>query len=196
MSMAAMNPFLGELIQTSVPGVYCSWCQIALFMESPVAVSNTYVLNSTPLTSTTQTITTGITNPDVPRNVTYKGALATSTGNVTVTGTDFAGNAITETVALSGTTVVAGSKAFATITQMTLPVTSGTGDAVSIGIGAKLGLPYLLNENTEFLAFNNGVAETTPPSVNPDSVNLCNNTVTLASTLAGNPVKVFLVIPG
>lgn len=196
MSIAAMNPFMGEQIETNAPGVTCSWGQIAIYNQSPAAVSNTAVLASTNLTASTQTITTGLTNPDVVRNVVIKGAIATSTGTVTVKGTDYAGNSISETIALSGTTAVAGLKAFATINEIDLPVTSGAGDGVSVGVGAKLGLPYLLNENTLFMSFNNGVIEATAPTVTVDSANICNNTVTLASTLAGNPVKVFLVIPG
>jgi hypothetical protein len=196
MSIAAMNPFMGELIQTQSPGVNCIWLQAADYQISPVAVSNTYVLAATALTASTQTILTGITNPDVPRNVTYKGALSTSTGNVTVTGTDFAGNAITETVSLSGTTVVAGSKAFTTITEIDLPVSSGSGDTVSIGIGTKLGLPFTLSKNTVRTAYNNNVIEATAPTVTVDANNISNNTVTLGSTLAGNVVDIILLIPG
>ncbi len=196
MSIAAMNPFMGEQIQTAAPGITCSWCQIALYEETPVAVSNTAVLASTPLTASTQTITTGITNPDVPRNVVVVGAIAASSGNVTVTGTDFAGNTITETIALSGTTVVVGAKAFATVTEIDLPVSAGSGDGVSVGVGSKLGLPFTLEKNTLRMAFNNGVLETTASTVTADAVNICNNTVTLASTLAGDTVSFYLVVPG
>ncbi len=196
MSIAAMNPFMGELIQTSAPGVNCNWVQEADYQISPLAVSNTAVLAATALTSTTQTLSIGITNPDVPRNALVKGALATSTGNVVVTGTDYAGNIISETIALSGTTVVAGNKAFATVTQIVLPVTSGTGDGVSVGIGSKLGLPFTLSKNTVRAVYNNNVLEATAPTVSVDPVNICNNTVTLASTLAGNVIDVYVVVPG
>ena len=194
--MAAMNPFMGEQIQTSAPGVTCSWCQIAQFELLPVAISNTAVLASTTLTAQVQTITTGIANPDVVRNVVAKGAIATSTGNVVVTGTDYAGTSISETITLSGTAVVAGLKAFATVAQIALPVTSGAGDGVSVGVGSKLGLPYTLTKNTIDKAYNNNVLETTNPTVTVDPINLCNNTVDLASTLAGNVVDIYLMIPG
>jgi len=187
---------MGELIQTSVPGVTCSWVQEANYGISPAAVSNTAVLASTTLTAQIQTITTGITNPDVVRNVAAKGAIATSTGSVVVTGTDYAGNSISETITLSGTTVVAGLKAFATVTQIVLPVTSGAGDGVSVGIGSKLGLPFTLTKNTVRMAYNNTVLESTAPTVTVDAVNLCNNTVTLASVLTGNAVSVYVVVPG
>lgn len=197
MSIAALNPFMGEQIQTAAPGVTCSWCQIALFEETALAVSNTSVLTSTPLTAQAQTIITGITNPDVVRNIVVKGAIAGSVGNVMIKGTDYAGNSINETLALSGTTAVAGAKAFATINEIDLPVSAGSGDGVSVGVGSALGLPYTSTRNPvlKTMIFNNGVREATDPTVNVDPVNLCNNTVTLASTLAGNPVALYLVVP-
>jgi hypothetical protein len=196
MSIAAMNPFMGELVQTNVSGVNCNWIQRADYQISPIAISNTAVLISTTLTALVQTITTGITNPDVVRNVVAKGAIATSTGNVVVTGTDYAGNSISETIALSGTNVIAGLKAFAIVTQIALPITSGTGDGVSVGVGSKLGLPFTLTKNTINKAYNNNVLEATNPTVTVDAINICNNTVTLASVLAGNVVDICLDIPG
>ncbi|SPF48419.1 conserved hypothetical protein [Candidatus Desulfosporosinus infrequens] len=196
MSIAAMNPFLGELIQTNVTGVTCNWIQRADYQISPVATSNTAVLVLTTLTSLVQTITTGITNPDVVRNVVAKGAIVTSIGNVIVTGTDYAGAVLSETIALSGTNVVAGLKAFATVTQIALPISSGAGDGVSVGLGSKLGLPYTLTKNTIGKAYNNNVLEATNPTVTVDAINICNNTVTLATTLAGNVVDICLDIPG
>ena len=196
MSIAAMNPFMGELIQTSAPGITCSWCQLALFEETPLAVSDTAVLASTPLTASSQNLITGFNNPDVTRNIVIKGAISVSTGNVVVTGTDFAGNSITETLALSGTTEVDGAKAFATITEIGLPVSAGSGDGVSVGVGSKLGLPFTLTKNTVLKTFNNNVLETTEPTVEVDPINISNNTITLASTLDGNAVAVYVIIPG
>jgi len=191
-----MNPFMGELVNTNVQGVTCLWIQKCDYQISPVVASNTAVLVSTALTASIQTITTGITNPDVPRNTVAKGAIATSTGTVTVTGTDFLGTVITETIALSGVNAVAGLKAFATVTQITLPVSSGTGDGVSIGLGSKLGLPYTLTKNVVAKAYNNNVLEATNPTVTVDPANLCNNTATLATALAGSVVDIYLDVPG
>jgi hypothetical protein len=196
MSIAAMNPFMGELIQTSAPGITCSWCQLALFEESPIAVSDTAVLASTSLTTSPQNLITGFNNPDVVRNIVIKGAISASTGNVVITGTDFAGNSITETLALNGTTEVDGAKAFATITEINLPVSAGSGDGVSVGVGSKLGLPFTLTKNTVLKTFNNNVLETTEPTVEVDPINISNNTITLASTLDGNAVAVYVIIPG
>ena len=196
MSIAAFNPFMGEIIQTNALGVTLTWCQLALYAQAPAAVSDTAVLASTPLTAGAQTITTGITNPDVVRNVVVKGAIAASAGNVTVTGTDYAGNSLTEIIALSGTTAVAGAKAFATVTGIDLPVSAGAGDGVSVGVGSKLGLPYTLARNTVLAAYNNNVPEATAPTVTVDAANISNNTVTLASALAANPVDIYLIVSG
>lgn len=196
MSMAAMNPFMGELIQTNVQGFTCNWVQAVNFQITPAAISNTAVLASTVLTSAPQTITIGITNPDVVRNVVIKGALAGSTGSVIVKGTDFAGTSITETITLSGVAVVVGLKAFNTVTEIDLPIQSGGGDGVSVGVGSKLGLPYILTKNTVRMAFNNNVLESTAPTVTVDPDNICSNTVTLVSALAGNLVDIYLVVPG
>ena len=194
MSIAAMNPFMGELIQTNAPGVTCTWCQEALYEITPVAISNTAVLANTLLTAVPQVITLGITNPAVVRNVVIKGALAGSTGSVVVKGTDYAGASISETFALAGTAVVAGIKAFAAVTEVDLPIQSGGGDGVSVGIGSKLGLPFTLTRNTVRATYNNNVIEATAPTVAVDATNICNNTVTLASALAGNVVDVYLVV--
>jgi hypothetical protein len=195
MSIAAMNPFMGELIQTSAPGITCSWCQLALFEETPLVVSDTAVLASTPLTASSQNLITGFNNPDVTRNIVIKGAISASVGNVVITGTDFAGNSITETLALNGTSEVDGAKAFATITEISLPVSAGSGDGVSVGVGSKLGLPFTLTKNTVLKTFNNNVLETTEPTVEVDPINISNNTITLASTLDGNAVAVYVIIP-
>jgi hypothetical protein len=89
-----------------------------------------------------QTVTTSITNPDFPRIVTIKGNASGIAGDVVITGTDFNGAALTETIALNAATEVLGTKAFKTVTSILLPAkTNGSGDTVSIGRGDKIGLP-------------------------------------------------------
>jgi hypothetical protein len=143
-----------------------------------------------------QVVTTGITNPDVPRNIT-----ATSAGTagdikavqVTVTGTDYEGNALTETLPVftvdSATTVV-GSKAFRTVTSYSVPAMDGTGATVAIGTGSKLGLPTKLAVNTVKAAYLNGTKEGTAPTVTVSSTDVSSNTASLNSALNGNAVIV------
>jgi len=142
-----------------------------------------------------QVVTTGITNPDVARNITA--TAGGTTANITavqviVAGTDVFGNVVTETLpaftaATAGT--VTGSKAFATVTSITIPA-NGTGVTTAIGVGSKLGLPARLNTDTVLNAYLNGVRESTRPTVAFDATNASGNTVTLNSALNGNPVLV------
>lgn len=145
-----------------------------------------------------QVITTGITNPDVPRNVT---ATAGGTSGdvkavqVTVTGTNINDEVITETLpafTVDTTGTVTGSKAFKTITSYSVPAMDGTGATVAIGTGAKLGLPVKRSRDTVLRATFNGVRESTHPTVVFDSDEVEKNMVTLSSSLDGSAVIVDL----
>lgn len=116
---------------------------LAHYSAAPAAVSDTAVHAAIALTAATQNVTTSITNPVTPRNVTIKGNAVGNAGNVVITGTDMSGAVITETIALNGATEVAGVKAFKTVTNIALPVEVHAGtDTVSVGIGSKLGMPH------------------------------------------------------
>jgi len=98
-----------------------------------------------PDTGTTE-VTTAITNPDVPRTVTVKGNASGIAGNVVIDGTNVEGDVIQDTIALNGSTEVEGVKAFKTVTKITVPAkTNGSGDAVSVGIAKKFGLPHIVD---------------------------------------------------
>jgi len=313
--MAPFDPFQGELVRSNVPGNHLALLWRVDYQISPVAANSTGVLANTALTALAQVITTGLTNPIYPRNAVIKGNVSGITGNVVVKGTDFVGAVITETIALNGTAVVAGAKAFATVTEVDLPVQvhvgvaqvatatlvgtcTGSGNAsvvvtaagmagspktygvavlnsdtptiiagkvaavlaadpvltamytvanpsgaattvvltsvapqsndstlniatatgtatgitteassaattagvpydlVSVGVGSVLGLPYTLAKNMVAKAYNNNVLESTPPTVTFDAVNISGNTVTLATSLAGNVVDILLDVPG
>lgn len=148
-----------------------------------------------------QTVTTSITNPSCPRNIT-----ATTTGTsgdvkavqVTINGTDMDGNSISETMpafTVNTNETVTGSKAFATVTSYVVPAMDGTGCNVSIGVGAKLGLPYKLSRNSVVLATLGGAYETTRPTVAYSSSALESNTISLNSALAGSEVVAFIALP-
>jgi len=101
----------------------------------------------------TQTITTGITNPDFPRTITVDGNDANVTGNVVIAGTNILDEAITETIALSGTATVAGVKAFKTVTSIVVPAYAVAGtETVSIGTGAKVGFPVIIDNTANVLS--------------------------------------------
>lgn len=92
------------------------------------------------LLATVQSVTTAITAPTFARALSITGAPAgaTLTGNVTLTGTDAAGEVAIETLALDGSNTVPGRKAFATVTTIALPVRITALDTVSVGVATTL----------------------------------------------------------
>lgn len=127
---------------------------------SPALGTTAAVLAATALTGAPQTITVAITNPDVPRSTTITGNAGGIAGNVIVTGTNINGSAISETIALSGSSTVNGNRAFSTITSIGLPVqTHGGTDTVKIGLGAKLGLDAVVTRDVVIKAFLNNIPE-------------------------------------
>lgn len=167
-------------------------------LGSPAAASTTAVHAATAVLATggPQVITTGITSPDVPRNLTATaGGTATDIKNVavTVTGTNIVGATITETLpafTLDTAGTVTGNKAFATVTSYSVPAMDGTGATVAIGTGTKLGLPDALAVDMVTNAHLGGTREATRPTVAVSSTAVESNTVTLSSALNGSAVVV------
>jgi len=153
------------------------------------------VLGATALTAETQTITEGITDPDVPRNLKIKANAASVAGNIVVNGTDIDDNAISETISLNGDTEVQGNKAFKTVTSIELPVETNAGaDEIQVGVANKLGLSYKLERDTVLKAYRNDVLETVHPTVAVDSANIANNTALLDSAMNGTNVNIYLIV--
>lgn len=196
--MYPYNYKMGQTIQTNVPGVACDRSFLAHFQvlaADAVAASDTGVHAAIALTAATQAITTGITNPAAPRNIRIKGNAAGIVGDVVITGTNYAGEAITETIALNGNLAVDGAKAFKTVTQIDLPVETHVGtDTVSVGWGDKLGLPYLLAHDTVFAAYLDNVKEAVAPTVAVSATDIESNTIDLNSALAGTVVDAYLIV--
>ena len=153
------------------------------------------VLGATALTAETQTITEGIADPDVPRNLKVKANAASVAGNIVVNGTDIDDNAISETFALNGDTEVQGDKAFKSVTSIELPVETNVGtDEIQVGVANKLGLPYKLERDTVLKAYRNDVLEVVHPTVAVDSANIENNTALLDSAMNGTNVNIYLIV--
>lgn len=192
------NPLLGQKMQTNAKGVEVDAAYTAHYNVSAanaVAASDIGVHAAIALTNAIQAIIIGITNPAIPRSIRIKGNAAGIAGNVTITGTNYNDDVITEVIALNGATAVEGNKAFKTVTKIDLPIETHAGtDTVSVGWGDKLGLPYLLSMNTVLVTFLNGVKEGTAPTVTVHSANLESNTIDLNSALNGSAVDVFLLV--
>lgn len=202
MSFYPHNPNLGQTQQTDTTGVTVTQgfiSKLTIAAASATVASTTGIHAAVTDTGSAQTITTGITQPSVPRNVT---ATAGGTAGdikaiqVIVAGTNYAGTAITETltaftVDTAGT--VTGAKAFKTITSITIPAHDGTGATTAIGYGEKLGLPDKLPANTVVLASLGGVKEGTAPTVAVSSSALESNTVDLNSSLNSSAVDIWYI---
>lgn len=87
----------------------------------------------------------GVATFDYARNVTFVSSNAgDTTQTVTVTGTDYWGQAQTQTVTLTGTTTVASTKTFKTITAVA--VSAALTGNLSVGNGDVFGLPYKVTD--------------------------------------------------
>lgn len=165
-------------------------------LGSPAAADTDAVLAAVTDDGEEQVVTTGITQPDVPRVIS---ATAGGTAgdiaavSVTVAGTNMYGEAIEETLPAfdadtAGTKT--GTKAFATVTSVTIPAHSGTGATTAIGVGNTLGLPVKLNRDTIVNAYRNGSRESTRPTVAFSATAVESNTVLLNSAPNGTPIVV------
>lgn len=119
--------------------VFAQYYKIA----TPANASATGVHAAITLTTATQAVTTAITNPDFPRLVVVVSNAAITT-KVTIKGTDISGAAVSEELTLNGTTPVPSTIAFATVTEIDLPIRTNSGDTVSVGTLNKFGLPHIV----------------------------------------------------
>lgn len=163
------------------------------------AVAAASVLSATATVVAGRTITSGITNPDVPRNltVTIGGTTADiAAGNVTITGTNVEGKTIIEELALADnqTGTITGNKAFKTVTSVQFPAADGTAATISVGVGSKLGLNHrLIPGKTSIVVIQDTAIDGTSPALQAapsasalDGVVVENNTVTPATAADGS----------
>jgi hypothetical protein len=167
----------------------------AFTASTPALGSGITVLTATnnPSTTVAKVVTTGITNPDVPRNLTVTTSSSTgdcAAGNVTVTGTNIFGKTITENLAITnaqnGTTT--GASAFKTVTKISLPAEQSSHLCnFALAAGTKLGLNRCLAFAGDFgHATFGGVKETTAPTVVADATHVESNTAALNSAMDGS----------
>lgn len=202
--MYPFNQRMGQSIQTDVPGVqadraFLAHFQVAAALATVASTTGIHAAIACSAAEVTE-VTTAITNPSVPRNVT-----ATAGGTVgsikavqvTITGTNYADEVITEdlpafTVDTAGT--VTGNEAFKTITSISIPAMDGAGATVAIGFGEKLGLPYKLAHNTILTAYHDNVLEGTAPTVTTNATAIESNTIDLNTALNGKVVDAYLLV--
>ena len=176
--------------------------QIAIIERSATeaaAASNTAVHASIAANEGAQTITTNITNPPCPRNITITCAHAAGgsdmSGNVVITGTNIFGETITDTIAEGTDGTKQGTVAFKTVTSILVPGWKQDGDAITVGFGDKLGLPfYLYHADQVIQCSRNYAIESTRATVVADDDEIENNTIDLSSALNGSVVRIIVAI--
>ena len=192
----------GQTIQTDAAKTYADHSFLAHFnipaasVKAPVANGVHAAVTSL---ATASVVTTGITNPTVPMNIT---ATAGGTAEdvkaiqVIIEGTNFNDEVITETLpAFTVDTLgtVAGTKAFKTVTKITIPAHDGLGATTAIGFGAIFGLPYKLSATEQVIVklFNNAADTGTVAK----SANLESNTFDPNGTPDGaKPIDLYIIV--
>lgn len=147
----------------------------------------------------TVTTTSGFTQPVCPRNlsITPGGVTAdVKEGSVTVYGTNFADEAISEAFAFAAnaTAATVGSKAFKTITSMVIPAQDGAGATFALATGSKLGLPFKMDKDRSIKALFGTAADSALPTMAFSSTVLESNTATFATALDGTAVELYLAL--
>ena len=91
-------------------------------------------------------ITTGLTNPDFPRNVQIAFGASWAGGDITVAGTDQFDAAANEVIADNPGSTVVGTKIFKTVTSLAIqtPGGGGAGHTAEVGVGNKLGVTEVM----------------------------------------------------
>lgn len=136
-SMAPYKHNFGQTITTDAEGVAVDRAFLAHYhidAEDAPAASSDGVHAAMNLGAAKQTIKAGITNPAVPRNIRIDGNVSGITGVVKITGTNFAGEAITENITANGQTAADGLVAFKTVTEIELPIQNHTPAAQTVTI--------------------------------------------------------------
>jgi hypothetical protein len=198
MKLYAIDPDLGHKLQTDLPGLKVDRAFIAhyqLAAADAVAASTTAIKAATTLADglTTTLTTADITQPTTPRVPSITGNAATAVGNVVFTGTDWAGETITETIVSTGAATVLGTKAFAHFETIVLPARGAVADTIALGISDKFGLPYKLPHDTVLKVVNDGTATTVAAS-SFSATELCKNHLDLAAALNGKVVDIYLMV--
>ena len=93
-------------------------------------------------TSAITPVTTGISNPATPRNVSAVAAATWDGGNLVVHGTDQFGGAVSETITVVANATTYGVKIFKTITSFNHTAVGCKAVGCSVGTGDKIGLAF------------------------------------------------------
>jgi hypothetical protein len=189
-----MGRFTGELA-TDVYGTTADEGKLAVITLSAlqaVAADTDGLLDGTALPAAAANYTTFAHAMPYARNITAV-CSDTQTGDMVVTGTNLNGEVITETITLTSATPALGAKAFKTVTNINLPIKAGS-ETIDVGWGDILGLPYMLSAKPILWAADDGVIETTVPTVVVDADELEKNTIDLHTAMDGSVITIAMIL--
>lgn len=197
------NPTLGQKLQTNVSGVSVDASYIAHLVwseEEAVVADVDGLLAASAVSADSVTTLAPTAQPSCAKNITATvGGTAGSIKavQVTVKGKNIAGETIEEdlpafTVDTAGT--VAGSKAFVSVDEVSVPAMDGAGVTVSIGFGEKLGLPYLLSTAAVLFGSKEGTRESSDPTLAVSATDIESNTIDFDSALDGSEMHAYIIV--
>lgn len=166
-------------------------------IENPAAAGTADVLsgNAGNTGSGSASATTFVAQPDVPRNLVITPGSTTADVaecTVTVSGTNFHGDSITEDFAFAenASSATTGAKAFASVSSVSFPAgceDSPYGATWSVGYGEKLGLKRCLSQAGHILFSTlNGAKEGTAPTIVADADEIEKNTADFNGAMNGS----------
>lgn len=209
MSFFPFNPNtpLARVAQSSVKGVYVHQVfgvRYSLTADEAATADTDYFVEPANMKVGAYTLVETAMPGNCARNVTVThtvdsgGKVADTLGTIEVTGTDLAGNVITETITPTSGGTKDGAKAFRTVTKIEgkdWVISAPTDeDTIEVGFGDLIGLPSLLEANTVLLATLGGTRETKAPVVTSSTTVLASNTVDLHSALNDSAVDIYYVV--
>jgi hypothetical protein len=170
-------------------------------ITTPILADVDRVLNDQATSaSVTTTVSTFLAQPDVPRNITITPGGTTAdvpAGDIVISGTNFYGKAITESITLTAnqSTIASGLKAFKTVTSVVFPIQDGAGATYDVGVGDVLGLKRCMaNVGAVAWAVFDGAFEATRPTCVADVDEVEKNTCDINGTLNGSKtVEIYFV---
>lgn len=196
------NSQFGQRIKTNA-SLATDRCFIAHDTITADTASATYcavgiAATTAPVTYTATSITT---QPDVARAITVDPTGTTNdvaAGSVTITGTDIAGNSISDAVTFiaNATAAQTTTKAFASIATISFATQDGTGAKFDIGVANKFGLKQKFKDDAFILiGLFDGVDELSSATKAVSSTELSSNTYQTAGTCDGTKsIDVFYLI--
>ena len=145
------------------------------------------------------TITADITDPPYPRNlvVTPGGTTAdVKAGDIVIHGTNICDDVISEafTFADNGAGAITGLSAFKTVTSIVIHIQDGASATFAVTFADVLGLPFILEAQPFIWASDDGITETTAPTVVTDDDEIEKNTIALNTAMDGSIIKIILVL--